>query len=148
MEIPAEVLRFVIETAEDAVKFDGDEVELAHRARNCDVTAIEELSSAYRAIAVLTALRLRPLWLTAPDAGQEAMLVLDRLVRDGSATIAIDLPLAIRKRSLGSDRQTHPDHLAGPQRHHDATNGLGDVRRGSVTGVTRRDMTSYPLDGR
>jgi hypothetical protein len=97
MEIPAEVLRFVTETAEDAVKFDGDEVELAHRARNGDMTAIKELSSAYRAIAFLTALRLRPLWLPVPDAGQEAMLVLDRLVKDGSRTIATDLPLAIRK---------------------------------------------------
>jgi hypothetical protein len=57
MEIPAELLRFVTETAEDALKFDGDEAELAHRARNADVTAIKELSSAYRAIAVLTALR-------------------------------------------------------------------------------------------
>jgi hypothetical protein len=101
MEIPAELLRFVTETGEDAIKFDGDEVELAHRARNGDVTAIRELSSAYRAIAVLTALRLRPLWLPAPDAWQEAMLVLDRLVKDGSTTIAIDLPLAIRKTFAG-----------------------------------------------
>jgi hypothetical protein len=100
MEIPAEVLRCVTETAEDAV-FDGDEVELAHRARNGDVTAIKELSSAYRAIAVLTALRLRPLWLPVPDAGQEAMLVLDRLVKDGSTTSAIDLPLATRKTFAG-----------------------------------------------
>jgi hypothetical protein len=44
MEIPAEVLRFVNETAEDAVKFDGDEVELAQRARNGDMTAVKELS--------------------------------------------------------------------------------------------------------
>ncbi len=101
MEIPAEVLRFVTETAEDAVKFDGDEVELAQRARNGDMTAVQELSSAYRAIAVLTALRLRPLWLPAPDAVQEAMLVLDRLVKDGSTTIAVDLPLAIRKTFSG-----------------------------------------------
>jgi hypothetical protein len=97
MEIPPEVFRFVTETAEDAVRFDGDEIELANRARNGDVVAIKELSSAYRAIAVLTALRLRPLWLPMPDAGQEAVLVLDRLVKDGSTTIAIDLPLAIRK---------------------------------------------------
>ena len=101
MEILAELLRFVTETAEDALKFDGDEAELAHRARNADVTAIKGLSSAYRAIAVLTALRLRPLWLPAPDAGQEAMLVLDRLVKHGSTTIAIDLPLAIRKKFDG-----------------------------------------------
>jgi hypothetical protein len=101
MEIPAEFLRFATKTAEDAVKFDGDEVELAHRARNGDVTAIRELSSAYRAIAVLIALRLRPLWLPVPDAGQEAMLVLDRLVKDGSTTIAIDLPLAIQKTFAG-----------------------------------------------
>jgi len=96
MEISAEFVRFVTETAEDAVKFDGDEVELAHRAGTGDVTAVKELSSAYRSIAVLTALRLRPLWLPAPDAGQEAMLVLDRLVKDGSTTIAVDLPLAIQ----------------------------------------------------
>jgi hypothetical protein len=37
----------------------------------------------------------------APDAGQEAILVLDRLVKDGSTTIAIDLPLAIRKTFAG-----------------------------------------------
>jgi hypothetical protein len=84
METPTDFLRFVTETAEDAVQFDGDEFELAHRARNGDVTAVAELSSAYRAIAVLTAVRMRPLWLLAPDAAQEAMLVLDRLVRDGS----------------------------------------------------------------
>jgi hypothetical protein len=101
VEIPADFLRFVTDTAEDAVKFDGDEGELAHRARNGDLTAIKELSSAYRAIAVLTALRLRPLWLPAPDAGQEAMLVLDRLVKDAKTTIAIDLPLAIRKTFAG-----------------------------------------------
>jgi hypothetical protein len=54
MQIPAQLLRFVAETAGDAIKFDGDEVELACRARNGDVIAIKELSSAYRAIAVLT----------------------------------------------------------------------------------------------
>ena len=101
METPTKFLRFVTQTAEDAVKFDGDEVELAHRARDGDVTAVKELSSAYRAIAVLTALRLRPLWLPAPDAGQEAVLVLDRLVKNGSTTIAVDLPLAIRKTFSG-----------------------------------------------
>jgi hypothetical protein len=101
VEIPAEVLRCVTETAEDAVKFDGNEVELARRARNGDVTAIKELSSAYWAIAVLTALRLRPLWLPVPDAGQEAMLVLDRLAKEGSTTIAFDLPLANRKMFAG-----------------------------------------------
>jgi hypothetical protein len=94
METPTEFLRFVTQTAEDTVQFDGDEFELAHRARNGDVTAAAELSTAYRAIAVLTAVRLRPLWLPAPDAAQEAMLVLDRLVRDGSTTIAVELPLA------------------------------------------------------
>lgn len=54
METPTDFLRFVTGTAEDAVQFDGDEFELAHRARNGDVTAVAELSSAYRAIAVLT----------------------------------------------------------------------------------------------
>jgi hypothetical protein len=92
---------FVTETAEDAVKFDGDEVELARRSASGDVTAIKELSSAYRAIAVLTALRLRPLWIPAPDAAQEATLVLDRLVKDGSTTIAVELPSAIRKAFAG-----------------------------------------------
>jgi hypothetical protein len=101
METPTEFLRFVTETAAFAVKFDGDEIELSRRARDGDLTAIRELSNAYRAIAVLTALRLRPLWLPAPDAGQEAILVLDRLVKDGSTTIAIDLPLAIRKTFAG-----------------------------------------------
>ena len=108
MEIPAEFVRFVTETAEDAVKFDGDEVELAHRAGTGDVTAVKELSSAYRAIAVLTALRLRPLWLPAPDAGQEAMLVLDHLVKDGSTTIAVDLPLAIQTTFSGLRRPDAP----------------------------------------
>jgi len=98
---PTEFLRFINETAEFAVKFDGDEVGLSRRARDGDLTAIKELSNAYSAIAVLTALRLRPPWLPAPDAGQEAMLVLDRLVKDGSRTIAIDLPLAIRKTFTG-----------------------------------------------
>ena len=76
------------------------------------MVAIKELSSAYRAIAVLTALRLRPLWLPMPDAGQEAMLVLDRVVKDGSTTIAIDLPLAIRK-MFGLRPPDAPDHLGG-----------------------------------
>jgi len=98
---PTEFLRFINETAEFAVKFDGDEVGLSRRTRDGDLTAIKELSNAYSAIAVLTALRLRPPWLPAPDAGQEAMLVLDRLVKDGSRTIAIDLPLAIRKTFTG-----------------------------------------------
>ena len=101
MEISAEFVRFVTETAEDAVKFDGDEVELAHRAGTGDVTAVKELSSAYRAIAVLTAMRLRPPWLPRPDAAQEATLVLDRLVNDGSTTIAVELPLAIQKTFAG-----------------------------------------------
>jgi hypothetical protein len=98
MEAPTEFLRFVTETAEDAIKFDGDEGQLAHRARSGDEIAVAELSSAYRGIAVLTAVRLRPPWLPAPDAAQEAMLVLDRLVKDGSTTIAVELPVAIRQK--------------------------------------------------
>jgi hypothetical protein len=101
VETPTEFLRFVTEAAEDAVKFDGDEVQLTHRARSGDEIAVAELSNAYRAIAVLTALRLRPLWLPAPDAAQEAILVLGRLVKDGSTTIAVELPLAIRKTFAG-----------------------------------------------
>jgi len=70
METPTEFLRFVTETAAFAVKFDGDEVELSRRARDGDLTAIRELSNAYRAIAVLTALRLRPLWLLRQTLGK------------------------------------------------------------------------------
>src|SRR4029453_15849290 len=84
---------------------------------NGDVTAVKELSSAYRAIAVLTALRLRPLWLPMPDAGQEAMLVLDRLVKDGSTTIAICLPCASRKIFAGL---RPPDACLSSRRRHDA----------------------------
>ena len=89
--------QFVSQAVADALNFNGDTVALATRARDGDEDAAKRLSSAYRAIAVLTALRLRPLWLPAPDAAQEATLVLDHLVEDGSTAIAVELPLAIRK---------------------------------------------------
>jgi hypothetical protein len=57
--------------------------------------AVEQLTRAYAPIAVLTGVRLRPRWLPIPDAAQEAILVLRRLIENGSTTIAAGLPLAI-----------------------------------------------------
>jgi hypothetical protein len=95
MDAPADFLQFVTKAAEDAVNFDGDAVAMAARARDGDKDAVAELTRAYAAIAVLTSIRLRPPWLPVPDAAQEAMLVLRRLIEDGSTTIAAGLPLAI-----------------------------------------------------
>ena len=95
MDAPADFLRFVTQAAEDAVNFDGDVVALASRARDGDKDAVAELIRAYAALAVLTGIRLRPHWLPMPDAAQEAMLVLGRLIEDGSTTIAVELPSAI-----------------------------------------------------
>jgi hypothetical protein len=95
--VNAPFAQFVSQAVADALSFEGDAVALASRARDGDKDAAKELSSAYRAIAVLTAMRLRPPWLPRPDAAQEATLVLDRLVKDGSTTIAVELPLAIQK---------------------------------------------------
>jgi hypothetical protein len=108
MSTPAEFLQFVTEIAEDAVNFDGDEVELATRARNGEKTAVAELTSAYGAIAVLTAVRLRPRWLPAADAAQEAMIVLRRLIEDGPTTIAVELPSAIRTTFAGLRKPPDP----------------------------------------
>jgi putative hemolysin len=93
--VTPEFQQFVAQLAEDAVKFRGDEADLAARAREGDQAAVAELTSAYRAIAVLTGLRLRPLWLSEPDAAQEAIIVLNHMVEVGSTTIALDLPAAI-----------------------------------------------------
>ena len=102
--------QFVSQAVADALSFEGDTVALASRARDGDKDAAKELSSAYRAIAVPTAMRLRPPWLTRPDAAQEATLVLDRLVKDGSTTIAVELPLAIQKTFAGLRLpDIHPD---------------------------------------
>jgi hypothetical protein len=95
MDAPADFLQFVTKAAEDAVNFDGDAVAMAARARDGDRDAVEELTRAYAAIAVLTGIRLRPPWLPVPDAAQEAMLVLRRLIEDGSTMIATELPSAI-----------------------------------------------------
>lgn len=95
MDTPADFLQFVTQAAEDAVTFDGDVAVIALQARDGDKRAVEELTRAYAAIAVLTGLRLRPPWLPMPDAAQEAMLVLSRLIEDGSTTIAAELPSAI-----------------------------------------------------
>jgi hypothetical protein len=95
MDASADFMEFVTEAAEDAVTFDGDAVALASAARGGDKDAVVNIVRAYAAIAVLTGVRLRPPWLPIPDAGQEAMLVLRRLIEDGSTTIAVDLPLAI-----------------------------------------------------
>jgi hypothetical protein len=95
MDASADFMEFVTRAAEDAVNFDGDAVALASAARGGDKDAVAHLARAYAAIAVLTGVRLRPPWLPVPDAGQEAMLVLLRLIEDGSTTIAADLPSAI-----------------------------------------------------
>ena len=95
MDAPADFLQFVTQAAEDAVNFDGDAVAMAARAQDGDRDAAEELTRAYAAIAVLTGVRLRPRWLPIPDAAQEAMLVLRRLIENGSTTIAAELPSAI-----------------------------------------------------
>jgi hypothetical protein len=108
MDIPSEFLHFVTEVAEDAVNFDGDVVAMGLRARVGDKEAVAGLIRAYAAIAVLTGIRLRPLWLPVPDAAQEAMLVLRRLIEDGSTTIAAELPSAIGATFAGFRRP--PDH--------------------------------------
>jgi hypothetical protein len=95
MDTPADFLQFVTQAAEDAVTFDGDAVALASRARDGEEEAVVELIRAHAAIAVLTGIRMRPLWLPMPDAAQEAMLVLRRLIEDGSTIIAAELPSAI-----------------------------------------------------
>jgi hypothetical protein len=95
MDASAEFMEFVTQAAEDAVTFDGDPVALASAARGGDKDAVANIVRAYGAIAVLTGVRLRPPWLPIPDAGQEARLVLPRLIEDGSTTIAADLPSAI-----------------------------------------------------
>ena len=94
-------MEFVTRAAEDAVNFSGDAVALASAARQGDEDAVANLTHAFAAIAVLTGIRLRPPWLPAPDAGQEAMLVLRRLIEDGSSTIVVDLPSAIQATFMG-----------------------------------------------
>jgi hypothetical protein len=95
MATPADFIQFVTKAAQDAVNFDGDAVAVASAARDGDKDAVAELTRAYAAIAVLTGIRMRPPWLPVPDAAQEAMLVLRRLIEDGSTTIAPELPSAI-----------------------------------------------------
>jgi len=95
--VTPEYREFLNEAAQEAADFDGDEVALAAQARNGDMAAVSELIRAYAALAVLTGLRLRPTWLSAPDAGQEALIVLRRLVESGSTKIAVELPPAIHR---------------------------------------------------
>jgi hypothetical protein len=101
MDASADFIESVTQAAEDAVNFEGDAVALASSARGGDKEAVADLVRAYAAIAVLTGVRLRPPWLPIPDAGQEAMLVLLRLIEDGSTTIAVDLPSAIEATFMG-----------------------------------------------
>ena len=96
MGTPAEFREFVTEAAREAADFHGDEVELAARVGDGDSAALAELMGAYGALAVLTGLRLRSSRLSAPDAAQEAMLVLRNLIEAGSTTIALDLPSAVQ----------------------------------------------------
>jgi hypothetical protein len=91
------VHEFLTEAAREAADFDGDEADLAARARDGDRAAISGFTRAYAALAVLAGLRLRPTWLPAPDAGQEAMIVLKRLVECGSTTIAVELPANVQE---------------------------------------------------
>jgi len=95
MDASADFMQFVTQAAEDAVNFDGDAVAIASAARGGDKDAAANLTRAYAAIALLTGIRLRPPWLQVPDAAQEALLVLRRLIEEGSTTIATDLPSAI-----------------------------------------------------
>jgi hypothetical protein len=95
MDASADFLQFVTQAAEDAVSFDDDAAVMALRARQGDRDAVAKLTRAYAAVAVLMGIRLRPPWLSKPDAAQEAMLVLGRLVEGGSERIAAELPAAI-----------------------------------------------------
>jgi hypothetical protein len=110
MDVPADFVHFVTQAAEDAVNFDGDVVAIASAARAGDKDAIAELTRAYAAIAVLTGIGLRPPWLQLPDAAQEAMLVLRRLIDAGSTTIAAELSSAIAARFRG----LRPPDTQGP----------------------------------
>jgi hypothetical protein len=96
--VAPEFHEFLNEAAREAADFDGDEIELAVRARHGDRAAVSELITVYLALAVLTGLRLRPSWLAAPDAGQEAIIVFQRLVESGTRRIAVELPSAIQAR--------------------------------------------------
>ena len=101
MDASADFMRFVTQAAEDAVTFDGDPVAIASAAQGGDKDAVANLTRAYAAIAVLMGIRLRPPWLQIPDAAQEAMLVLRRLIEEGSTTIAVDLPSTIEATFMG-----------------------------------------------
>jgi hypothetical protein len=101
MDASADFMRFVTQAAEDAVTFDGDPVAMAAAAHGGDKDAVANLTRAYAAIAVLMGIRLRPPWLQIPDAAQEAMLVLRRLIEEGSTTIAVDLPSTIEATFMG-----------------------------------------------
>lgn len=108
MGTPLEFREFLADAARRAAGFDGDEVELVKRARDGDGAAVSELMSAYLALAVLTGLRLRPSWLSAPDAGQEAIIVLQRLAESGTRTIAVELPSAIQATFEGLSKPHDP----------------------------------------
>jgi hypothetical protein len=67
-----------------------------------------KLMRAFAALAVLTALRLQPTWLPAPDAAQEALVALRRHIEAGSTTIAVELPSVIQ--ATFERLRESPDH--------------------------------------
>ena len=93
----AEFLDDLLEATRLGVDFDGDVAHLASRARDGDQEAVDKLMTAYWSVAVLLGIRMRPTSLRIPDAAQEAVVVLQRMIRAGSTTIEVDLAPAIRR---------------------------------------------------
>lgn len=87
----SEFVAGLVEGTKRAVNFNGDVGALLARVRDGEEAAGQELVGAYWVLAALIGVRLRPHWLTPPDAAQEAVLVLRRLVEGGSSTIGQDL---------------------------------------------------------
>jgi hypothetical protein len=109
-----EFQRYVDEMVRAALAFEGDVPTLAPRARDGDRKAVDELVRAYAALAVITGIRLRPSWLPVPDATQEAMVVLLRLIETGSTSIETELPVAVGATMAGLTKP--PDEPGGPSR--------------------------------
>jgi hypothetical protein len=93
----AEFLDELLKATRSGVDFDGDVARLASRARDGDKEAVDKLMTAYWSIAILLGIRMRPSSLRIPDAAQEAVIVLQRMIRAGSTTIEVDLAPAIRR---------------------------------------------------
>jgi hypothetical protein len=87
----SEFVEAFVEGTKLALHFDGDVVALWARARDGEEAAVRELVDAYWVLAAVIGIRLRPRWLRPSDAAQEGVLVLMRLVEEGSSTIVQDL---------------------------------------------------------